>query len=82
MNCDPLICRCMKVSKATVQHAISHKALRTVDEITDATDAGGACMCCHRRLEQMLDEHWSLMAEAQGDGRVPALLCAAPVDIK
>jgi len=69
----------MKVPQATVREAIASKALRTVDEVTEQTEAGGACTCCHRGIAKMLSEHWTAMAPAQGDERIPALLCAAPI---
>lgn len=72
--CDPLACRCMKVSRATVQAAIVNQKLRTIDDITTATEAGGACTCCHRVLQKMLNAEWG-----EGDVRVPLQLCAAPI---
>lgn len=76
--CNPLLCRCLKVPQTAVREAIASKALRTIDEVTEATDAGGACTCCHRNIAKMLDEHWAVLAHAEGDERIPALLCAAP----
>ncbi len=80
--CNPFLCRCLKVPQGMVTEAIAQRALRTIDEVTEATEAGGACMCCHRKIAQLLDEHWAKVAWAERDERVPALLCAAPVDIK
>ena len=72
---DPVICRCLRVSRSTIVKAISEQNLTTVDQITDKTDAGGACMCCHRVLQKMLSEH-----HGERDVRIPAQLCAGPVD--
>jgi bacterioferritin-associated ferredoxin len=77
-DCDPHLCRCLKVPKTAVREAIASKALRTVDEVSEETEAGSACMCCHRNIKKMLDEHWAQMADAGGDERIPVLLCAAP----
>jgi NAD(P)H-nitrite reductase large subunit len=72
---DPTICRCMKVAKSTIANAIAACNLTSVDQITEKTEAGGACMCCHRHLQKMLTEF-----HGERDVRVPAQLCAGPVN--
>ncbi len=74
-NPDPTICRCMRVCKSTIVAAIAEQRLTTVDAITEKTEAGGACTCCHRVLQKMLAAH-----HGERDVRVPALLCAGPIE--
>jgi NAD(P)H-nitrite reductase large subunit len=73
-NSDPFICRCMRVCRSTITKAIVEQKLTTVDAITEKTEAGGACTCCHRVLQKMLNEH-----NGERDMRVHAQMCAAPV---
>jgi NAD(P)H-nitrite reductase large subunit len=63
----------MKVCKSVIQRAISDQNLMSVDAITEQTDAGGACTCCHRVLQKMLTDH-----HGEHDVRVPVALCAGP----
>ena len=73
-NPDPTICRCMKVCKSTIETAIVTQNLMSVDAITEKTEAGGACTCCHRVLQKMLNEH-----HGEHGVRVHGQMCAAPV---
>jgi NAD(P)H-nitrite reductase large subunit len=72
---DPLVCRCMRVQKSTIATAIASGNLTTVDQITEKTEAGGACTCCHRHLQKMLTDF-----HGERDVRVPQQLCAGPVE--
>jgi NifU-like protein len=60
-----LVCRCFGVTDETIRRAITENGLRTVEEITNYTKAGGGCGDCVPRLEEIL-------AEVLGQAPAPA----------
>ena len=50
-----VVCECFGVTDLDVRRAIDESHLRTVEEITNFTKAGGGCGKCHDRLQEMLD---------------------------
>ncbi len=56
-----IVCRCFSVTEPYLRRKIKELNLRTIEDITNATKAGGACMACHQKpggLQDMLDEIW------------------------
>ena len=51
-----VVCECFGVTDLEVKRAIAESNLRTVEEITNFTKAGGGCGKCHERLEELLRE--------------------------
>lgn len=51
---DIIICTCFQVGASLIERAVRLRALKSVDEITDATQAGGGCHTCHPELEDIL----------------------------
>lgn len=51
-----LICTCFGVSEETIVSCIAEGSLRSVDEITQATNAGGGCGSCRMLIQEMIDE--------------------------
>jgi len=51
-----VVCECFGVTDLEVKRAISESNLRSVEEITNFTKAGGGCGKCHDRLEELLRE--------------------------
>jgi NifU-like protein len=52
-----LICTCFGVSEETIERAIETGNLFTVDEVTDACNAGGGCGSCQPLIQEILDSH-------------------------
>ena len=50
-----LICTCFGVSEETIEKAIKQNALETVEDVTDACNAGGGCGSCQPLIEDILD---------------------------
>lgn len=63
---DRVVCRCLKVTEATIVEAIVTLGVRSVNELRIATGAGDGCTCCHRELRELLEVH----AETQIEARV------------
>lgn len=59
------ICFCMGVDAFTIKKAIYLDKLQTVEEVTEKTKAGGGCMGCHMRIEELLDEVWAIIEKEQ-----------------
>ena len=55
MKKDKIICNCFDISQGKIEAAIDAGA-KTVDEITDATYAGGGCKRCKELLQEVLDK--------------------------
>jgi len=51
-----VVCECFGVTDIEVRRAIEESNLRTVEEVTNFTKAGGGCGKCHDRLREMIDE--------------------------
>jgi len=51
-----LVCKCFGVYEGQIRRAIRENGLKTVEEITDFTKAGGGCGECAGRLQAILDE--------------------------
>lgn len=59
------ICYCFGVDSFTIKKAIYLDKLKTVEEVTAKTKAGGGCMSCHMRIEELLDEVWAIIEKEQ-----------------
>lgn len=49
-----VVCRCLNVTEAEIQNAISVYDACTVREIGRCTGAGKGCMSCHGRLKALI----------------------------
>ncbi len=78
-----IVCQCFSLSEPYIRRKIRELHLRTIEEITGAIKAGGACMACHHApggLQDLLDEAWGkdrrdlkvVPVSSSGDGREKA----------
>jgi len=51
-----VVCECFGVTDLEIRRAIEESDLKSVEEITNFTKAGGGCGKCHDRLEEILRE--------------------------
>jgi NifU-like protein len=68
-----LICKCFAVDAVMIEDTIRANSLRTVEEVTNYTKAGGGCSSCHEGIEEILVR----VLEEQGEVFDPR--AAAPV---
>lgn len=53
-----LICTCFGVSEETIENLIEEKSLATVQDVTDACNAGGGCGSCQPLIQEIIDVVW------------------------
>jgi NifU-like protein len=56
-----IVCKCFSLTEPYIRRKIKELNLRSIQEITNAIKAGGACMACHHvpgGLQDLLDETW------------------------
>ncbi|MGI8917785.1 MAG: iron-sulfur cluster assembly scaffold protein [Pyrinomonadaceae bacterium] len=53
---EALICTCFGVSERTIEVAIQTGGLRTIAEVTKASNAGAGCRSCYPLIEDILDQ--------------------------
>lgn len=49
-----LICKCFGVDEAMIEEMVRVNTLRTVEDVTHFTKAGGGCASCHEEIENVL----------------------------
>lgn len=50
-----VVCECFGVTDLEIKRAIEESGLRTVEEVTNFTKAGGGCGKCEDRIQELLD---------------------------
>lgn len=55
---DKLICKCFSVTENQILSAIKDNGLKTIEEVTNYTKAGGACGHCKGEIQGILDEYY------------------------
>lgn len=53
---EALICTCFGVSERVIENVIESGGLRTIAEVTKASNAGAGCQSCHPLIEEILDQ--------------------------
>ncbi len=53
---EALICTCFGVSERTIENEIKAGRLRTITEVTKASNAGAGCRSCYSLLQVILDD--------------------------
>ncbi|HWL10330.1 MAG TPA: (2Fe-2S)-binding protein [Planctomicrobium sp.] len=53
---DPVLCHCFKVRQSTVTDLVTLMGADTVQDVRKACGAGGGCMACRRRIQNVIDQ--------------------------
>ncbi len=52
---EEIVCQCFDISKSFLENEIKANNLKTVDEVTNYTKAGGACGKCRGKIQEILN---------------------------
>ncbi len=55
---EKIICKCFSITDKKIIRAIKENNLRTVEQVTNYTKAGGGCGKCQSEIEKLLKEFW------------------------
>jgi NifU-like protein len=56
---ERIVCKCFSVTESKILRAIRDNNLKTVDEVTNFTKAGGGCRQCVGEIEKILKDYWA-----------------------
>ena len=56
---DKIVCTCFNVTENQIWEAIKINNLKTVEEVTNYTKAGGACGRCKGNIQDILNTYWA-----------------------
>ena len=56
---DKIVCRCFNVTEKTILKAVELNNLKTVEEVTHFTKAGGGCGRCKGEIEKIIRDFWA-----------------------
>lgn len=59
---ERIVCKCFSVTDKKIIRAIRENNLKTVEEVTSYTKAGGGCGKCRPEIEKILKEFWEKQA--------------------
>lgn len=57
---DKLICTCFSVTEKQILNAIKENDLKTLEEVTNYTKAGGACGHCKESIQEILNKYYHI----------------------
>lgn len=60
---DKIICKCFSVTEKQILNAIKENNLKTIDDVTNYTKAGGACGHCKDSIQAILNKYYNIEPE-------------------
>ena len=58
---DKLVCTCFSVTEKQIINAIKeNSSIKTVEDVTNYTKAGGACGNCKKQIQEILDKYYNI----------------------
>ncbi|MBO7672472.1 Fe-S cluster assembly protein NifU [bacterium] len=64
-SADKVICKCFDVTENQIWDAIKTNGLKTVEEVTNYTKAGGACGHCKEAIKDIIDTYYQKVAKEE-----------------
>ena len=53
-----IVCKCFGITDEKIKRVVRENNLRTVEQVTHYTKAGGGCTSCHAEIEDLIAEVW------------------------
>lgn len=78
-----LICKCFGITEPYLRRKIKELSLKTVDDVTGAIKAGGACGTCRGEIQDVLNEIWAAQScgcDSNKGAREEASTCSTGVE--
>lgn len=69
-----VICTCFNITEEEIIHAVKENGLKTLEDVTNFTKAGGACGGCHGEIKDILDKLTGTAAQNQINSAKPLTL--------
>jgi len=73
---EKIVCTCFGVTENMIWDAIKHNGLKTVEEITNFTKAGGACGKCKGLIQDIIDTYYK---KEEAENNLPQLSLAQKI---
>ena len=54
-----MVCKCFEVTESKILEAMEKNGLKTVQDITNYTKAGGGCGKCKGEIEKIVKDYWN-----------------------
>ena len=67
-----IVCTCFGITENVIWDAIKQNGLKTVEEVTNYTKAGGACGKCKGLIQDIIDTYYKKEEHQKSDGLSPA----------
>ena len=59
----PLVCQCFGIHEKFIEKTVMENDLRTVEDVTNYTKAGGGCQTCHPAIEDIIEKVWKVKGQ-------------------
>lgn len=69
---EKIVCTCFGITENVIWDAIKQNGLKTVEEVTNYTKAGGACGKCKGAIKDIIDTYYKKEEEKKSGGLSPA----------
>ena len=66
-----LVCKCFAIDEVLIEETVRANGLRTVEEVSNYTKAGGGCASCHEGIEEILARVLAESGESFDPNAVP-----------
>ncbi|PZN81572.1 MAG: Fe-S cluster assembly protein NifU [Candidatus Methylumidiphilus alinenensis] len=76
-----LVCKCFAVDEKLIEGLVRNHNLRTVQEVTNYTKAGGGCCACHEGIEEILMRVMEERGEIFNADSVPEIVEPEPLPL-